>query len=155
MISGLGGGGTGATGPAGPTGASGVTGTVAGATYQSGTVRIGDGNPLVEAALLGTAQHVVALGVRTGISAVHVPSGAGNGVTFLGVAATNPASGIIPTMGVLLWCQSGVSGLELWAHASGRQAKLFRNERAMDPMFDRVPRHMLRGPGFPPSRGRS
>jgi len=122
----IGAGGAGGTGPAGPTGATGPagpTGTIAGATISSGTVRIGDGVPLVEAALL-VSRNLVAINARTAISTFHAPTGSGNGVMLMHAAVTTPATGAVSTFAAQLWAQLGPSGIELWAQGGMGPVKL-------------------------------
>ena len=90
----------GAIGPVGFTGPQGATGPSVGTFVGSGTFQVGVGAPLVEAALLSDREYW-ALGVRTQLSEVHVPTGTGDGVGYIGNAVSGPIRP--PTGGVIMW----------------------------------------------------
>jgi collagen type VII alpha len=109
----------GATGPQGATGVQGVTGptgTVPGIAVQSGSIAIGDGDPMIESAIVD-GRRVVALALRTGVSSGHTRTGGGDGVIVIGAAATAPMASSVSTLAAYLWAQRVQTGIELWGMA--------------------------------------
>lgn len=96
----------GGTGPQGAVGPQGATGPFIGSFIGSGAYVLGQGVPMVEVAQL-SSRNYVGLAVRTGLSEIHVPTGTGDGVLFLGNAtAVAQRQG---TAGVIIWAQGSAS----------------------------------------------
>ena len=107
----------GSIGNTGATGPQGATGPYVGTFVGSGQFAIGQGVPMVEAALLSNRRYV-GLAVATALSEVHVPTGTGDEVIYIGQANTDPVqSGPAPRAGGGLVFNSVLSG-GLWYKGS-------------------------------------
>ncbi len=89
----------GLTGFTGPTGPAGPTGPFVGTFIGSGIFGIGQGAPIVQAANLAGSRYWV-LGLATGLSSSHVPSG-GDLVGVIGPVSSRPAGPAVGGAGLL------------------------------------------------------